>query len=518
MIVGLAQWPFSACGEYIPNNTIILASDSDDESYLHVQKIHTTIRPQQRFLRRGAEWVGDEATWEGEAYQLQTTYLVGWSIEVHYGDEAVPRWKKSTTTGNEYAVFVGKHVPTGLTIPINYATRGEPGCMLSRKFDPEPDKPSFPDSDWHSRDWDFVESRMTEILQSHGINKPWADHSRRKLVGTLGNRIKTARLTGDSVETNLHPADALADKRMYCTGAANTLVAMCSVLKIPARLMVTADHAFVEIQNDDGRWLYVENQPDTFMYLRGNGIPFDPKTQYGKAREWAKQQDFDAVFDGGAIDLMSDPAKFRLGEMPGLGWFYNWSCPQVYDKIGAATGKDLCARPQALHDWVFNLYTGYGKYEDDYMHRRGMFMAERLNSVYELAALYSPRRDDLPYVCGRRGGDDNVMFLTPFRDSYYSSWENNTRVESGARSGVRQQFTLSGRKGIRSVDAVILLGPDDHVEHTIPADGGDWYYEVNGKRFPLNQHGGFRPVKNYEKTGMTAHRFKIPIDALKWLR
>lgn len=218
-----------------------------------------------------------------------------------------------------------------------------------------------------------------------------------------------------------------------------------------------------------------------------------------------------AVFDGGLIDIMADPASFNLPELPKLGWYYNWSCPFVYDKRGTRKDADLYVRPQALHDWVFNLYTGYGGYEGEYIHKRGFFMAERFNSVYELAALYAPRRDDLPYVCGQRGDNGNIIYLTPFRDSYYNDWDNKTRIGSGRDQGVRKQFYLSNLDGVTSVIAAIILGPDGRVDHAIPANGGNWYYEVNGKKYPLSSHGGFKLESNYNGTGMTVHKFEIPL-------
>ena len=142
-------------------------------------------------------------------------------------------------------------------------------------------------------------------------------------------------------------------------------------------------------------------------------------------------------------------------------------------------------------------------------------MAERLNSVYELAALYAPRRDDLPYVCAQRADNDNVIYLTPFRDSYYKEWDNKTRIGSGADEGVRKQFYLSDLDGVTKVVAAIMLGPDGKVDHSMPADGGNWYYEVNGKKFPLASNGGFQLEPNYNATGMTVHAFEIPLSALR---
>lgn len=450
---------------------------------------------------------------------MQTRYLAGWSIEVHYDDDGVEvaggRWKRSPLTGREYAVFVDKHVPQNLPVPAGFTTREEPGCMLSRKFDPDPTNTNYPLDDWHSQDWDFVQAKMKAILNSRGITKPWNQHSRRKLVGALGNWIKGVRLTGDSIENNLHPVEFLEAEHGYCGGAANALVAMCSILKIPARYIGTWDHAFVEFQDDAGKWLFVENQPDSFIHLSTAApIPYDPRKHLDRARNWAKKQNHDAVFEGGIIDIIADPARFKLADMADLGWFYNWSCPFVYNAKGETNGADLYVRPQTSHDWIFNLYTGYGGYTGDSIHKRGFFMAERLNSVFELAALYSPRVDDLPYVCALRGGDSNIIFLTPFRDSYYREWDNKTRISSGQENGVRKQFHLSDLVGVQKVVAAIILGPDDKVDHSIPETGGDWSYRINGETFSLASHGGFHPEPNYNGTGMTVHKFEIPPGTL----
>jgi len=504
---------------YSPNNTIVLTCTEDDGSYINIQKIHTTIQPAEQFLCVNGRWQGMEADWEGTEEQLQTTYVSGWSIEVHYDDHAIERlgrWKHSEVTGNDYAVLVGKHVPAGLSIPVGYATREERGCMLSRKFDPDPSKKNYPEVDWHDQDWDFVRTKMREILAAQGLVPPWKNHPRRQLVGAIANWIRDARLSNAAVEDNLHPVDFLDDGGCYCGGAANTFVAMCSILKIPARYYGTSDHAFAEFQDDNGRWRFVENQPDTFMSMRVTSPnPFDPRTHFDQARQWALDQNFDAVLEAGVIDVIADPSRYNLADMPNLGWFYNWSCPATYRLDGSDSGADLLVRPQALHDWVFNLYTGYGSYDGEYVHRRGMFMAERLGSVYELAALYSPRRDDLPYVCKRRSGNDNVVFLTPWRNSYYNDWENPTKVQSGNGNAVRKQFYLSDLNGVKKVVAAIILGPDGRVDHNITSDGGNWYYKVNGKRFPLASHGGFKITTDYQGTGMSVHQFAIPLDALR---
>ena len=501
-----------AISDYRPNNTIVLACDREDGSYLHIQNIHSTIEPQELFVKRGGNWTGVEPNWEGESYNVQTRYLAAWSIEVHYDDAGVAAqgtWKHSKATGKDYAVFVGKHVPAGLSVPIGYATRDEPRCMLSRKFDPDPNGPDYPDHYWHARDWDFVEARMTAILNSKGIERPWSSHSRKTLVETLGNWIKDTRLSGHSVEQNLHPVDFLDGASGYCGGAANTLVAMCSILRIPARYVGTWDHALVEYQDDDGKWRLVENQPDVFMALAEHAAkPGEQVPVRTRARNC------NAVFDGGLIDVLAHPASFSVPELPKLGWYYNWSGPFVYDRRVTRKYADLYVRPQTLHDWVFNLYTGYGGYEGEYIHKRGFFMAERFNSIYELTALYAPRRDDLPYVCGQRGDNDNIIYLTPFRDSYYKDWDNKTRIGSGRDQGVRKQFYLSDLDGVAKVTAAIILGPDGRVDHAIPANGGSWYYEVNGNKHPLSSHGGFKLEADYNGTGMTVHKFEIPLGNL----
>ena len=377
----------SATSAYRPNNSIVLGCEVADGSYLHIQQIHTTIEPAAQFILRNGQFYGHDPDWEGGIDQVQTHYLPAWSIEVHYDDAAVDRldnWETSATSGNQYAVLTGRHVPAGLSIPNGFATRNERGCMLSRKFDPDAAQADFPKVDWHAKDWDFVENRMTKILADRNIDKPWSQHSRRKLVGALANWIKDARLSVPCEDTNLHPADCLQSGAMYCGGAASSLVAMCSVLKIPARYFGTADHAFVEFQDNDGLWLFVENQPETFVYLRDQQTtpPKYSSSLTSPVRKWALQQNRDAVFSASTIDLMADPSRYGIADLPHLGWFYNWSCPRTYDGQGQTKNADLCMRPQTLHDWVFNLYTGYGKYEDDYMHQRGFFMAERMNSVF----------------------------------------------------------------------------------------------------------------------------------------
>lgn len=534
----------SPTGNGCLNNTIEFRSDTDDGSYFDAQRYYSTVSSQEEYLSRdGGEWVG-EVPVPVVGSRLSPNYGLLWSIEVHYPDEAVTEWKESETTGNRYAVFRGKHVPAGPAIDYEAQTENQLNTHVSKTTGDR------------SQDWQIVEDQIDFILGEpfdwypETLTRNSAD---REIVEKLAGWIKNYRLEdlmgpfggagGSNVDGALHPADFLSSHPSFCQGAASTLTEMMAHLGIPARLGETEAHAWTEVLVD-GEWLYVDNQPETFLHSQSPLIPvweyqgragFQPQTEEG----WNEARQRSAVIDGSLIDIMADPESFDLVEGVNVyPWFFNWSNPLVYQNSGEPMDSmaDLTYRPEVFSDGVYNLYDcSYGTFQNVFQDNqscpagggRSFAVAQRLNSTEELAALYPGRTDDLPYVAARDDGDDpNVMHLTAVRNHSFlnNSPDEAVRVDSG--DAVRKQFRISDTEGVSEVYAVLYLGPDGQADLSgIPADGGDWYFDVNGSRTMLADLGGFAPAgdaasggngieTNYLGLGQTVYRFKLNLDDL----
>ena len=523
------------------NNTIEFRSDTADGSYFNAQRYFSTVDTQEQYLKivNADEWVG-ETPEQIPGSRLATSYGLLWSIEVHYPDSAVTEWKESSTTGNRYAVFRGKHVPAINAIATNPRSERQLNSHLSKATGDD------------TADWRIVEDQIDFIL---GTPFDWypelltRDSPTREVVEKLAGWIKNYRLEdlmgpfggigGSNIDGSLHPADFLTSHPSFCQGAASTLTDMLAHLDIPARLGETEAHAWTEVYVD-GEWLYVDNQPETFLHSQAplievsefnGGAGFQPLTEEG----WNEARNRSAIIDGSLIDIMADPESFDLVEgVNRFPWFFNWSNPVVYDNDGGpmASMADLAYRPEVYSDGIYNLYDcSYGTPQNVFQENpscpgqgRSFAVAQRLNSTHELGALYPGRVDDLPYIAAKDNGDDpNVMHLTPVRNHSYlnNSPDESQRVEAGG--GVRKQFRISETKDVEAVYALLYLGPDETADLSgIPADGGDWYFSVNGEKLTLAELGGFTENSgggngietNYLGLGQTVYRFQVDLDLL----
>jgi hypothetical protein len=97
------------------------------------------------------------------------------------------------------------------------------------------------------------------------------------------------------------------------------------------------------------------------------------------------------------------------------------------------------------------------------------------------------------------------MWLTPYHGNSFSTVYGTRKIHQ--TEGIRQAFYLSGLTGIQRVTAVLLLPPGQ--VHTIPEDGGNWYYVINGERFPLKDYGGWKIRSGYQAARMGS---RTPFD------
>jgi hypothetical protein len=342
---------------------------------------------------------------------------------------------------------------------------------------------------------------------------------------------------GGNVDGFIHPVDFMAQAPSYCQGAASTLTMMAAQLDIPARLGETIDHSWVEVLID-GKWRFVENQPETFLDVVDPPISVWTYPKNGKQNRGYQPQsesgvvdalDRDAVMSGGLIDIIANPNDYGFVDGANrYSWFFDWSSPYVYGVDGEILGGEasLTFRPEVYSDSVFNYYAC--SYTDKHNSSqcggvgRQFQVGEWYSSVWELAALYPDREDDLPYVCAKDGGSDtNIMYLTPIRDKAFNNKVmDQTKIFSGG--GVRKQFYISEKDDIDAVYAILYLGPDAAVDHAIPDNGGDWYYKINGHQVYLRDINGFSRVvgksngieDNYLGLGQRVLRYKMDLNHL----
>ena len=522
-------------GEGCLNNTIAIGNDEADDSYLTAQRyISVAGEAEEFYAADGETWEPQEAE-VAEDSNLDASYGLLWSIELHYPDDQVEEWKRSSDSGARYAVFRGKHVPETGPIELRPSTRDQANTHLSNEHGHRQD------------DWDAISDKIDEILADTSYDwYPEAldrDSDQREIAEKLALWIKNYRLEalmgpfggegGSNIDGFLHPADFVSNEPSFCQGAASTFVEMMAQLQIPARLGETNDHAWAEIFLD-GEWLYVDNQPETFLHSLGPEITvseFDGRPGYQPTTEegWEAARQRSAIVEGSLIDIMADPASYGFIEgVNQFPWFFNWSNAFAYDADGRLFDNhaDLAYRPEVYSDSVFNLYDcSYGE-DNNHLQTnpdcpsesgRTLSAAQRLNSVTELAQLYPGRTHDLPYVAPRwRPGKPNVMFLTPIRGNNFTNIYSEAPLVVEGGAAIRKQFHVSDLTGVDEVHALLYLGPDNEVDFDIDSDGGDWWVEINGERTPLSDLNGMRGSdgsngveENYLGLGQTVLRVQI---------
>jgi hypothetical protein len=122
----------------------------------------------------------------------------------------------------------------------------------------------------HTRNWDYLEGRVLDLLGPDGL-----DHNRFD-VERLGILVEyTAKKRGD-VFPSRHPVD-VDIHGSYCDGVANLLAALCSIIGAPVRTVQNAVHTMVEVWIN-GTWSLVDNIPTSEEarnprnLIRGRGL------------------------------------------------------------------------------------------------------------------------------------------------------------------------------------------------------------------------------------------------------
>jgi len=304
----------------------------------------------------------------------------------------------------------------------------------------------------HQKDWDFLSDTLDGILKANDLTRESPEWD---VIETLANYITDRRAGG----TYVHPVDYI-DSVSECTGAANLMVAFAGMLQIPARVTDFPWHGCCEVFVD-GKWRYVENTP-------------------------SRTERIGALQKYSVNEMLVDPVSVGL---------------EKDDHYNDASNHRTIGSKRAYHyafdgysNWMFN-------YRGTYPQNPNWSFEIVPNSIYELCILY-PEQKTLYYKGLPR---TNTVWLSPVKN-----YQESFKVSSG--QAVRRYFDLYSLKKITKVTAELLL--DENDVQNMAADGGDWYYIVNGKKCYLKDNGGWKILKDHPLTGKPYVEFNIPMELL----
>ncbi len=358
----------------------------------------------------------------------------------------------------------GKHPYFDLpTIPaeqghIKYVACGKntAGCDLSTTFQD------------HRKDWDFLQNKLQEILAAARLSARSSDWEKVEAIGAFCVQM---RKTKSNNSRWVHPVDFCLHGA-YCIGAANALVGFCSLLGIPARTIGYGGHTTGEVLLD-GKWRWVENTVATVAASKPPGTTL-------------RKVSF--------LEHLNDPAGQVTGEEL-FDYYARFNC--VYDKERS--------------DWFEFNHDGYSNWNFvgtnvyRYDPPRG---TTGFGSLRELSALY-PEQKSVRYRCDK----SPKVWLTPFRMPSPGRRTEHLTVDQD--HGIRQEFYLPTGRPMKAVKSLIATRqPEFKIWHTMPKNGGDWYYKINDHKVHVRDAGGWDFRTNYDGTG--ANGFALTIKP-EWL-
>ncbi|MGH8731550.1 MAG: hypothetical protein ACREVF_07530 [Burkholderiales bacterium] len=435
-------------------NTIELRNDRAGDQYFPVFVRADPVLPQKKYRQDGPQ--GD--AWKGTTVSRGTATLpenILWPIEVEYEKP------DGLSAGGKHPYIELDAVPASEAY-IKYIAcdKFTTGCQVSQAFQD------------HQKDWDFMVAKLKEILSNAGLSEKSSIQEKVTAIAKFCTRM---RKENKNYTRYTHPVDFCLHGA-YCVGAANTLVAFCSILEAPARTIGFGGHTNAEAWFD-GKWHWVENWAAIVAQTKEPG----------------------PVYSASFLEMLNAPEAFMsTGEF--MDKFCDFNC--VYDD--SRTGR-LAYTPEAYTNWIFPLSNGYPG--------QNMPQAQAgLSSLAELSALY-PEMKRIRYKCDR----DPRVWLTPFQMPSFRAADVHIVDQ---QNGVRQEFYLSSLKNVKAVKACLLTGIKNSlgkiiVWNNMPKDGGDWYYSINGHRVSIKELGGWNVIENYHGTGRAG--FEVTLKP-EWLR
>jgi hypothetical protein len=307
------------------------------------------------------------------------------------------------------------------------------------------------------KDWDFLIQHRDRVLRENGLTLQSPDVDRvRVLARDIWSNHRDREHTVDpkNQSPSSYPADCLLQSS-FCVGAGNALVMLCHTMGIPARSIHTYDHTMTEVWID-GRWWFVENTPRN-----------------------CREGNF--MVDASFMEVWSNPfdPRFKFSDH------------------------------QARYYWEMADY-GYmfGQVDGLQMHTGGY---RRTSLTPQTAGLLYPETKD-------------IWYKSSFADRYTLLWgrpmaQRYSELKLGQNQMMRRSFWLGSLAETKGLEAQFNLPRGAVVDATvaqIPADGGEWFVAVNGRRHLLRELGGWRlQTSEYENRPRQYYRFAIPLSELK---
>jgi len=445
---------------FADSNTIELRNDHIGDEYFTIRLQPTFQEDTKQFYlqsRKPDSWSRQDSLTQGITIPL----VPAWTIEVEF-EKADSRTQK---TG--MPVFEIRDIPEDMSLNPEYftaaCTRETDGCHLSRTFGD------------HQKDWDYLISKRHQILSEAGLTLKSSDWDKVMALARFCYLNRKKELPPEGGRYYVHPVD-FCHHTAYCIGAANTLQAFCSTMQIPARTVGWYNHTACEVYLD-GKWRFAENTPKRLESIP-DGFDKGP------------------LFRFNLTELMANPGKYGFLYIDGDAYYglgHDGCMSYEKEKKGR-----ILYNLSGYNNWIFF----------DWWRDVPRPININVGSVQDLILLYP---ESPLYYKGRRLS----IKLTPFPNSI------NTKITKivGQGHGIRQDFIVTNPQNIKKIRSCLLLHADD--THAMPADGGEWYYRINGKKYYLRDHGGWTIKQNYYPDTFSGKytwdylEFEIPIDILK---
>ena len=259
--------------------------------------------------------------------------------------------------------------------------------------------------------------------------------------------------------TAVHPADYCL-KGALCVGAANTAVAFCSIMGLPARTIGYGGHTCAEVLID-GKWRWVENWVAMEAQTRAPG----------------------ALYPVSFLEMINDAGSHHATE-EFTQKFREFNC--VFDDSRSAW---IAFNHEGYSNWIFPLTMAYRSSESRPWAQCG------LGSLREISALY-PELSRIRYKCDQTPR----VWLTPFRmpDPRPADW-----MIVDQNHGIRQEFHLSSLKNVKTVTSCLVIPGGSWTKCYMPEDGGKWFYRINGRKVTVKELGGWNIKHDYQGLGIT---------------
>ena len=448
------------------NNVIELRSDDIGvDQYVEVRLGRAPYKEVYPYYLESAGpdvWSGTQGDLLGKSLPLEPFWVI--EAEQFYADDYTVY---GNFAGDSLPLYVDRHVPT---VSLNPALLGSgygpntQNASLSLTYEDQQD------------DWEYLVAKKDEILAQAGLTNSSRDFDKAQAAAAYIVQHVQGSNSTDS-KKNAHSVDAFVNGS-NCIGRAHAMVAMATVMGLPARKVNWYNHSTAEVLID-GEWRYVENHKPWI-----NAIPED--LEQGPLFTFSFQE------------LILDPPFYGFNTKT----HKNMGNYNVHDKNGIIRGQPI----YHVGMYATGVYSGIKRS----MRQEGS--GWYASSMLGLTALYSGESSHV-----YKGWTENsIIQLTPWRGIKYATGVDTHRVYAG--HGIRKPFYLSELGDVWSVRAHLLFTPNN--QHNIPEDGGNWYYQVNGNRFYLSDNGGWQERSYFAPDVTKKHywnyvTFDIPLDVLR---